>query len=1014
MNVFHPSAIILDYHVLGKPEHLVGTLDPAFPGRVAGLRASPTGGRREKFRRSGHGCAAHACAGRSAPWIKGSLLLAGIMLLIVAAARPRFGVYTETVTQRGVDLFVLLDVSRSMTAEDVAPNRLERAKSDVRDLLPHLTGDRVGLIVFAGKPVVKAPLTNDQGFFRTVLDEVDVGSAPRGGTLIGDAIRKALETMPRSRDRDQVLVLITDGEDQDSYAEDAAKEAAERGVKIFTVGLGDAREGARIPVRDGSGQLTYVQYEGQERWSKRNDDLLKKIALTTDGAYIPAGTQAYDLGQVYADHLAGLTRSEYQAEKRKHYGEQFQWFVAFGVLFLLLEMGIASYRTNSALPSRNGQRMGAVAESNGAGQVIDLSRMEEKGGNPPQDKRQVENLSYGSVSLLVAAFLLLPSNASAGSREAANKVRAGISSYHAGDYKQAAEVFSEAESAQPDDLRIAFDHGTALAAQGDDKAVEWLQKAALSPELPLAVAARYNLGCLAAAKAKKRFGEHPEKAPPEVRKEGLADMAVAIGHFRDCLRMDKEHADARHNLELLRVWIKYMESLWEQTDRQKQRDELDLAGFLQMLEEKQRLLRVAAQALAEAGGSPKHREAQRTAETAQRKLSEEIGPLKEKIEATLNKAAQSSSGGSSAPAISADELKKAVASLQTMADEAGMAIDAAAGRLHAGKPSEAVKPQTDVVEKFNLMYRSVAQYPILVGRAVATQQGLVDAGPPPPQGEGLSEGDGKKAPASATGTGPGGKESKNGAGTKPSPPAPLPKREGSKVPAPLPQASEGSMKEAAWNQEFITRYGEILAPLAKQSLEQLQATPALVLPSSPSSTPGSSKAATDAEELQKQREGLKRSMEKAVELGPKVEKLSGEAAQLLRDRKPAEAFPKQQEALKLLKEIAEPLPKQDQKQDQGKQDQDKQDQGKQDQDKQDQNKQDQKQKDKKQQDKPDEKKQQPKPDPKEQEQNERREAAQQQAETQVRQVQERQQKRQDMEKKLQRILIRPGAVDKDW
>ena len=142
-----------------------------------------------------------------------------------------------------------------------------------------------------------------------VLDEVDIHSAPRGGTLIGDAIRKALEAMPRSRDRDQVLVLITDGEDQDSYAEDAAKQAAERGVKIFTVGLGDSREGARIPIRDDAGRLTYLQYEGQERWSKLNDQLLKQIALTTGGAYIPAGTRAYDLGQIYADHLAGLTRA---------------------------------------------------------------------------------------------------------------------------------------------------------------------------------------------------------------------------------------------------------------------------------------------------------------------------------------------------------------------------------------------------------------------------------------------------------------------------------------------------------------------------------------------------------------------------------------------------------------------------------------------------------------------------------------------------------------------------------
>jgi Ca-activated chloride channel family protein len=280
-------------------------------------------------------------------WVKGILLLVGIGLLIVAGARPRFGVYTETVKQRGADLFVLLDVSRSMTAEDVAPSRLERAKSDVRDLLTRLAGDRVGLIVFAGKPVVKVPLTSDQGFFRMVLDEVDIRSAPRGGTLIGDAIRKALEIMPRSSNRSQVLVLITDGEDQDSYAEQAARQAAERGAKIFTVGIGDSREGARIPLRDTSGQLTYLQYEGQERWSKLNDQLLKQIALATGGAYVPAGTRAYDLGQVYSDHLAGLTRGEYQAEKRKRYREQFQLFVCLGVALLLVEMGVASYRRRS-------------------------------------------------------------------------------------------------------------------------------------------------------------------------------------------------------------------------------------------------------------------------------------------------------------------------------------------------------------------------------------------------------------------------------------------------------------------------------------------------------------------------------------------------------------------------------------------------------------------------------------------------------------------------------------------
>ncbi|MBI3273334.1 MAG: VWA domain-containing protein [Planctomycetes bacterium] len=276
------------------------------------------------------------------PWVKGAAVLLGLACLIVGAARPRFGVYFEKVTSRGVDLFVLLDVSRSMLAEDVAPNRLERAKSDVRDLLGKLGGDRVGLIAFAGKAVVKAPLTSDHGFFRMALDEVDVRSAPRGGTAIGDAIRKAMEAMEARRDRDQVMVLITDGEDHDSFPEEAAKSAAERGIRIFAVGLGDTGEGARIPVRDPSGALAYVKHDGREIWSRMDERLLKEIALVTGGAYVPAKTRAYDLGEIYERHLAELTRGEVQAEKRKRYREQFQLFVCLGLAFLLVDMLLPS------------------------------------------------------------------------------------------------------------------------------------------------------------------------------------------------------------------------------------------------------------------------------------------------------------------------------------------------------------------------------------------------------------------------------------------------------------------------------------------------------------------------------------------------------------------------------------------------------------------------------------------------------------------------------------------------
>jgi len=287
--------------------------------------------------------------GEMRPWIKGAAVVLGVTCLLLALARPRWGVYFEKVSARGVDLFVLLDVSRSMLAEDVAPNRLERAKSDILDLLKKLEGDRVGLITFAGAAVVKVPLTTDQGFFRMVLADVDSDSAPRGGTLIGDAIRKAIDSMKEARDRDQVIVLITDGEDHASFPKKAAAQAAERNVKIISVGLGDANEGSRIPVRDEQGNLRYVKDENQEVWSLMNERLLKEIALTTKGAYVPARTRAYDLGQIYEDHLAKLARGEVRAEKRKRYRERFQIFVCLGLGFLLLEMIIPRYRGKRAV-----------------------------------------------------------------------------------------------------------------------------------------------------------------------------------------------------------------------------------------------------------------------------------------------------------------------------------------------------------------------------------------------------------------------------------------------------------------------------------------------------------------------------------------------------------------------------------------------------------------------------------------------------------------------------------------
>lgn len=273
--------------------------------------------------------------------VKLMLFAAAIGCLVAAVARPRYGERFETVQTEGIDVFILLDVSRSMLAEDVAPNRLERAKLDILDLLPRLEGDRVGLIAFSGAPVLIVPLTADLGFFRLSLEQVDTDSAPRGGSLIGDTIRKGMAAMPREAGRDRVMILITDGEDQESFPREAAAAAGQENIPVITVGLGDPTEGARIPVRDESGGLSYVQYEGQEVWSRMDEELLRDIAVGSGGAYIPAGTRAYDLGQVYDDHLESLTRGALESRRRLIYRERFQGFVLAGLILLALIQLIA-------------------------------------------------------------------------------------------------------------------------------------------------------------------------------------------------------------------------------------------------------------------------------------------------------------------------------------------------------------------------------------------------------------------------------------------------------------------------------------------------------------------------------------------------------------------------------------------------------------------------------------------------------------------------------------------------
>ena len=262
------------------------------------------------------------------------LVIAGLALSLFAAARPQWGRVTEKTVERSRNVVVAIDVSRSMLAQDVRPNRLERAKADVADLIDSLDGDRCALVAFRRTGVVICPLTTDHAYLRSALEQLTPESAPRGETDLGSAIRAALDALDPAADDHNAIILISAGGDFRGEALANAGLAKKRGIPIFTVGIGDPKHGAAIPSEDGRGEQ---KFQGQTVKVKLEETALKAIAEASKGRYVPlatAGTAETTLGAIYRRFLRQVAAKE-QNEEAERAAERYQIFLIPGLVLLI-------------------------------------------------------------------------------------------------------------------------------------------------------------------------------------------------------------------------------------------------------------------------------------------------------------------------------------------------------------------------------------------------------------------------------------------------------------------------------------------------------------------------------------------------------------------------------------------------------------------------------------------------------------------------------------------------------
>ncbi|MFQ5965141.1 MAG: VWA domain-containing protein [Candidatus Scalinduaceae bacterium] len=267
---------------------------------------------------------------------KAAFAITATLFIILSLVQPKWGYHWEEVERMGIDLVVAVDTSRSMLADDIKPNRLEAAKREIKGLLNIIEGDRIGLVAFAGTAFIQCPLTLDYGAFNLFLDDIDTNLIPVGGTAIREAINKSISAFSDKSKKHKAIILITDGEDHQGNALEMAKAAKEKGITIYTIGVGK-KDGAYIKIRDKGKEVLLKDKDGKVIKSRLDEINLNKIALETGGAYSPAYGTKWGLDYIYKNIIAKMEKKQLSSKKVKLYENRYQIPLFISLILIALE-----------------------------------------------------------------------------------------------------------------------------------------------------------------------------------------------------------------------------------------------------------------------------------------------------------------------------------------------------------------------------------------------------------------------------------------------------------------------------------------------------------------------------------------------------------------------------------------------------------------------------------------------------------------------------------------------------